>query len=245
VAERVWQEVARGLMETRPSRMFEILRECGALARLLPELDRLWGVPQRADYHPEVDTGVHVMMVIDQSAQRSCALPVRFAALVHDLGKGTTPDGDLPRHPGHEERSVELVGQVCVRLKVPVECRDLAVLVARHHGKVHRAAELGAAAIVRLLEATDAVRRPGRFEQLLEACACDYHGRLGWQEIAYTAPALLRQALAQAGAVDAAAIVRGCTDPASIPARLHEARVAAVRQGLSADLATAGALGLR
>ncbi len=245
VAERVWQEVARGLMETRPSRMFEILRECGALARLLPELDRLWGIPQRADYHPEVDTGVHVMMVIDQSAQRSCALPVRFAALVHDLGKGTTPDGDLPRHPGHEERSVELVGQVCLRLKVPVECRDLAVLVARHHGKVHRAAELGAAAIVRLLEATDAVRRPGRFEQLLEACACDYHGRLGWQEIAYTAPALLRQTLAQAGAVDAAAIVRGCTDPASIPARLHEARVAAVRQGLSAGLATAGALGLR
>jgi hypothetical protein len=143
-------------MEACPSRMFAILRECGALARLLPELDRLFGVPQRADYHPEVDTGVHVMMVVDQSAQRGCALPVRFAALLHDLGKGTTPATDLPRHPGHEARSVDLVGAVCARFKVPVDCRDLALLVARYHGDIHRGPELAPATIVRLLESTDA-----------------------------------------------------------------------------------------
>ena len=233
VAERVWQELARGLMEARPSRMFEVLRQGGALARLLPELDRLHGVPQRADYHPEVDTGRHVMMVIDQSAQRGFALPIRFAALVHDLGKGTTPEADLPRHPGHEERSVELVREVCVRLKVPLACRDLALLVARHHGKIHRAPELGAATIVRLLEAADALRRPGRFEQLLAACACDFHGRLGWQDLPYPAPALFRRALAQARSVDAATIARACSEPAKIAARVHEARVTAVRQVLA------------
>ncbi len=232
VAERVWQELAKGLMEARPSRMFEVLRECGALGRLLPELDRLHGVEQRADYHPEIDTGVHVMMVVDQSAQRGCPLAVRWAALLHDLGKGTTPDTDLPRHPCHEARSVELVGQVCARLKVPGECRDLAMLVARHHGNIHRGPELGAAAIVRLLESTDALRRPARFEQLLQACACDFHGRLGWQDVPYPAPQLFRQALDLVRNVDAAAIARSCPDPGKIAARLHEARVAVVRSAL-------------
>ena len=235
VAERVWQEVAKGLMAARPSRMFSVLRECGALARLLPELDCLFGVPQRADYHPEVDTGVHVMMVIDQSAQRGCALPVRVAALLHDLGKGTTPAADLPRHPGHEARSVELVGQVCARLKVPVACRELALLVARHHGAIHRCRELRAATIVSLLEKTDALRRPDRFEQLLEACACDFHGRLGWHEVPYPAPALFRQALARVQSVDDATIARACADPATIAARVHAARVAAVERALSKD----------
>ncbi len=233
VAERVWQELAKGLMEVRPSRMFVILRACGALARLLPELDRLFGVPQRADYHPEVDTGVHVMMVVDQSALRGCALPVRFAALLHDLGKGTTPATDLPRHPGHEARSVDLVGEVCARFKVPVDCRDLALLVARYHGDIHRGPELAAATIVRLLEATDALRRPARFEQLLAACACDFHGRRGWQDVPYRPPALFRQALALLRGVDAAAIARACDDRAGIAARVHAARVAAVRTGLS------------
>ena len=228
VAERAWQELAKGLMEQRPSRMFAILRESGALARLLPELDRLYGVPQRADYHPEIDTGVHVMMVVDQSAQRDCPLPVRFAALLHDLGKGTTPDADLPRHPGHEERSVELVRKVCARLKVPVDCRELAILVARHHGNIHRGPQLTAATIVRLLGSTDALRRPGRFEQLLQACACDFHGRLGWQDIPYPAAPLFRQALAEIRSVDVAAIARSCAEPAKISARAHQARVAAV-----------------
>ncbi|MBK7956622.1 MAG: multifunctional CCA addition/repair protein [Candidatus Accumulibacter sp.] len=232
VAERVWQELARGLMEDRPARMFEVLRDGGALARLLPEIERLYGVAQRADYHPEVDTGVHVMMVVDQAAQRGCVLPVRWAALLHDLGKGTTPDADLPRHPGHEARSVKLAGEVCARLKVPSDCRDLALLVARYHGDVHRGDELTAATMVRILENTDALRRPGRFEQLLEACACDFHGRLGWQEIPYRAPALFRQALTAVRSVDAASIAGGCHDRTQIAARLHEARVAAVKRAL-------------
>ncbi len=232
VAERVWQELARGLLEDRPSRMFEVLRDGGALARLLPELERLYGVAQRADYHPEVDTGVHVMMVVDQAAQRGCVLPVRWAALLHDLGKGTTPDADLPRHPGHEARSVQLASEVCARLKVPSDCRDLALLVARYHGDIHRGPELTAATIVSILENTDALRRPGRFEQLLEACACDFHGRLGWQEIPYRAPALFRQALTAVRSVDAASIAGACRDRTQIAARLHEERVAAVKRAL-------------
>ena len=173
VAERVWQEMARGLMEERPSRMFEVLRECGALARLVPELDRLFGVPQRADFHPEVDTGIHVMMALDEAALHGYALPVRFAVLLHDLGKGLTPATDLPRHPGHEGRSVDLVDAVCKRLKPPADCRDLALLVARFHGDIRRGPELRAATVTRLLEHTDALRRPERFEQLLAACNCD------------------------------------------------------------------------
>ncbi|MEF8702991.1 MAG: multifunctional CCA addition/repair protein [Candidatus Accumulibacter sp. UW26] len=230
VAERVWQELAKGLMEARPSRMFEVLRQGGALARLLPEVDRLYGVAQRADCHPEIDTGVHVMMVIDQSALRGCALPVRWAALLHDLGKGTTPASDLPRHPGHEHRSVELVGEVCGRLRVPVDCRELALLVARYHGDVHRAHELAPATLVRLLESTDALRRPERFGQLLEACACDFHGRLGWHERPYTAPAILQRALARLRSVDAGAIARACSDRTKIAARVHAARIAALRE---------------
>ncbi|WP_291993807.1 multifunctional CCA addition/repair protein [Candidatus Accumulibacter sp. ACC003] len=233
VAERVWQELAKGLLEERPSRMLAILRECGALARLLPEVDRLYGVPQRAECHPEVDTGVHVMMVVDESAARGCALPVRFAALLHDLGKGTTPASELPRHPGHEARSVELVDEVCKRLKVPADCREMAILVARHHGEIHRGRQLSAAAIVAVLESCDALRRPGRFEQLLEACACDFNGRLGWHDVAYPAAALFRQALAAASDVDVAAIARRCADAVQIGAQARVARVAAVSRLLS------------
>ncbi len=229
VAERVWQELAKGLGEIKPSRMFDILRECGALARLLPEIDRLFGVPQRADYHPEIDTGKHIMMVVDLAAELRCSLPVRFSALLHDLGKGTTAAADLPRHPGHEARSADLVDAVCRRLKVPVECRDLALLVARHHGTVHRAVEMTPASLVRLLETTDALRRPERFEQLLEACICDFHGRLGWREVPYPAAERLRQAQHAIRGVDAAAIAAACAQPQEIAARLHQARVAAVK----------------
>jgi tRNA nucleotidyltransferase (CCA-adding enzyme) len=232
VAERVWQELSRGLMEAKPSRMIEVLRECGALARLLPDLDRLFGVPQRADYHPEIDTGVHVMMALDYAAQRGYALPVRFAVLLHDLGKGLTPALDLPRHPGHEARSVKLVGEVCAQLRCPAECRDLALLVARYHGDIRRGPELRAASIVRLLARTDALRRPQRFGQLLEACACDYHGRLGWEEKPIPSPDLFLRALAAVRSVDAAAIARSCGNAAQIPERLHEARVAAVKRAL-------------
>lgn len=234
VPERVWQELAKGLMEARPSRMFAVLRECGALARLLPELDRLFGVPQRAEYHPEIDTGVHVMMVLDTAAQRAHELPVRFAALLHDLGKGTTPPDEWPRHHGHEARSAQLVAAVCQRLRAPADCRDLALLAARYHGDIHRSAELRPATIVKLLESTDALRRPQRFEQLLAACACDFNGRLGWEDRPYASTALLLQALEAVRGVDAAMIVRGCADATQIPQRLFEARVAAVRRALPA-----------
>ncbi len=228
VPERVWQEIARGLMETRPSRMFAVLRECGALQRLLPELDRLFGVPQRADYHPEIDTGVHVMMVVDTAARRAHELPVRFAALLHDLGKGTTPKEEWPRHIAHEARSVKLVDAVCARLRVPADCRDLALLAARYHGDIHRADELRPETVIRLFEKTDALRRPQRFEQLLEVCAADFNGRKEWEDRPY-APARLRRALAAVQAVPAGEIARSCTDPGQIPARIHAARVEAVR----------------
>ncbi|MBI2308261.1 MAG: multifunctional CCA addition/repair protein [Rhodocyclales bacterium] len=229
VPERVWQELSRGLMEARPSRMFALLRDCGALARLLPELDRLWGVPQRADYHPEIDTGVHVMMVVDTAARRGQALPVRFAALLHDLGKGTTPEDEWPRHIAHEQRSVKLAEAVCARLRAPADCRDLAVLAARYHGDIHRAAELRPETVVRLFEKCDALRRPQRFAQLLEACAADFNGRLGWEEKPYAAAEILQRALAAVQAVPAGDIAKSCAaDPAQIPERIRVARVAAL-----------------
>ena len=233
VAERVWQELAKGLMEDKPSRMFEVLRDCGALARLLPEVDKLFGVPQRADYHPEIDTGIHTLMVVDQSALRGFALPVRFSALTHDLGKAETPADILPRHLGHEERSVRLTEKLCARLRVPNDCRDLALLMARYHGNVHRAADLKASTIVTLFEKTDALRRPERFRNLLEACLCDYTGRLGWEDRAYDSPQRLLTALAAVHAVPAGEIAAACSDPGKIPERIHAARVRAVKQALN------------
>ena len=230
VAERVWQELAKGLMEALPSRMFAVLRECGALARLLPEVEALFGVPQRADYHPEIDTGVHTLMVVDEAARRNFALPVRFAALTHDLGKATTPADILPRHHGHEARSVRLVGALCERLRVPGDCRDLALLAARYHGDIHRAAELRATTLVTLLERTDALRRPERFSQLLQACQCDFNGRLGWQDRPYDSPQHLLAVLAAVNGVAAGKIAAACDDKAKIPERIHAARVAAVKR---------------
>ena len=236
VSERVWQELSRGLMEARPSRMFEVLRRCGALARLLPEVDRLWGVPQRADYHPEIDTGVHLMMVLDMSARLNTSLPVRFACLGHDLGKGTTPADVLPRHLGHEERSVALVRGVCERLRVPLECRALAEVVAREHGNVHRSGEFGAAALVRLLDRCDAWRRPERFAELLLACECDARGRLGLEASAYPQRARLLAVLVAARRVDSAVVAadaaaRGLSGPA-VGEALNQARVHAVEHEL-------------
>jgi len=232
VAERVWQELARGLMEKKPSRLFDVLRECGALQRLLPEVDRLWGVPQRADYHPEIDTGVHLMMVLDMAARLDANLAVRFACLGHDLGKGTTPPDVLPRHLGHEQRSVDLVRRVCERLRVPVACRELAEVVAREHGNIHRSAEFNAAAIQRLLDRCDAWRRPERFEDALLACECDARGRLGKEDDPYPQRPRLLAALAAAQAIDAAAIAaaaveRGLSGPA-IGAAVSEARIGAI-----------------
>ncbi|KWE72647.1 2', 3'-cyclic nucleotide 2'-phosphodiesterase [Burkholderia ubonensis] len=233
VAERVWQELARGLMEARPSRMFDALRECGALARILPEVDALWGVPQRADYHPEVDTGVHVMMVVDHAAKQGYSLAVRFAALTHDLGKATTPEDVLPRHIGHEGRSVDLLKPLCDRLRVPNECRDLALVVAREHGNLHRVMEMGAAALVRLFERTDALRKPARFAEMVQACEADARGRLGLQTQPYPQAERLRVALVAARGVDAGAIARGVgADTAKIKDAVHRARIEAVARAL-------------
>ncbi|AJW43794.1 multifunctional CCA addition/repair protein [Ralstonia mannitolilytica] len=231
VPERVWQEIARGLMEAHPQRMFAVLRDCGALARLLPELDRLWGVPQRADYHPEVDTGVHTMMVIETAAAMGTSLPVRFAALVHDLGKGTTPEDVLPRHIGHEARSVPMIEAVCQRLRVPTECRDLAVVVAREHGNIHRSDGFDAAALVRLLERCDALRKPDRFRQALQACEADARGRLGFEDRAYPQPERLLRALQAAASIDAGAVAKRHADnPSRIKQAVHQARIEAVAQ---------------
>ena len=219
VAERVWQELSKGLMEAKPSRMFELLRSCGALARLLPEVDRLFGVPQPASHHPEIDTGVHLMMVLDQCAKLAAPLTVRYACLCHDLGKGLTPADVLPRHIGHEGRSATLANQVSERWRVPNDCRELAELVAREHTHVHQSDSFSAEARLRLLTRCDAWRRPQRFEQLLWACECDARGRLGLEERDYPQrdqlAADLRATLAiDLAAVSAAAMAAGKTGSA-------------------------------
>ena len=212
VPERVWQELSRGLMEAHPARMFDVLRDCGALAVVLPELNRLWGVPQRAEYHPEVDTGVHVMMVLQMAARLNASLPVRWACLMHDLGKGTTPADVLPRHIGHEQRSSKLLRTVGQRLRVPTDCTELADVVAREHGNIHRSGDLNAAALVRLLERCDAFRKPARFADALLACECDARGRLGMEEDAYPQRQHLLAALAAAQGVDTASVAQAAVD---------------------------------
>jgi tRNA nucleotidyltransferase (CCA-adding enzyme) len=234
VAERVWQEVARGLMEARPSRMLAVLRECGALARIMPELDALWGVPQPPAHHPEIDTGVHMMLVVDYAAERGFDLPVRFAALMHDLGKGATPPEDWPAHHGHEGLGLKLIEALCKRLKVPNECRELALMTAREHGNVSRAEILRANTIVNLFERCDAFRKPQRFRQMLLAAECDFRGR-GDASHDYAvrpfpqAPHLLA-ALEAARAVDAGAVAaRYAETPDRIRDAVHAARVSAVK----------------
>ncbi len=237
VPERIWQELARGLMEAQPSRMFEVLRDCGALKRLLPEVDRLWGVPQRADYHPEIDTGVHVMMVLDMSARLNASLPVRFACLTHDLGKATTPADVLPRHIGHEERSLHLIKPLSQRLRVPTDCRELAEVVAREHGNIHRCEGISPAATVRLLERCDAFRKPERFTDILQACECDIRGRLGLEDAPYPQRQQLKAALraAQDVATDLIAeeVQQTCESSPKIGIKIaeaiHAARARAVK----------------
>jgi tRNA nucleotidyltransferase (CCA-adding enzyme) len=229
VSERVWQELARGLMEAKPSRMFETMREAGALARLLPEVDRLWGVPQRADVHPEVDTGVHLMLVLDAAARLNAGLPARWAALLHDLGKGTTPKDQWPRHVGHEQRSVDLARAVNERLRVPNDCRDASILAAREHGHIHRALELDAGALLRLLERCDALRRPALLAKVLDACEADALGRTGHADDPYPQRGRVLAALDAARSVDAGAIAaRVGPDGARIAQALHQARAEAV-----------------
>lgn len=223
VPERVWQELARGMMEKTPSKMFDVLRSCGALARILPEVDRLYGVPQSAKSHPEIDTGIHVMMVLDYAASQAFDLPIRFAALTHDLGKGATPEKYWPRHPDHEMKSVKLLDAVCERLRVPADCRDLARITARWHGDAHGARQLSAERMLALLDGTDALRRPARFNEFLDACACDHFGRLGFEKEPYPQREFLRGALAKLQSMDYGAIAKN--NPGTVAEAIDRAKL--------------------
>ncbi len=230
VPERVWQELAKGLMEEQPSRMFEVLRACGALQRILPELNKLWGVPQPPQHHPEIDTGVHVMMVIDYAARQNFSLPVRFAALVHDLGKGTTPVDILPRHIGHEVRSVNLVKEVCKRLRVPNDCKELGVMVAKFHGKLHQALKMRPETLLEFLMELDAIRQPARFDDFLKACEADSRGRTGLENCALPETDFMKHALEASSSIDSGAIAKQYGKPEAIKKAVFEARLAAIEQ---------------
>jgi tRNA nucleotidyltransferase (CCA-adding enzyme) len=238
VAERVWQELARGLMEKTPSRFIETLRECGALQKIMPELNALFGVPQPPLHHPEIDCGIHVMMVLNDAARHNYSLATRFAALLHDLGKGNTPADILPRHIGHEARGVNLVKALCERLRIPTECRDLALLTARYHGDIHRAFELRSDTVIKLFQSVDAWRKPERFAELLQACASDARGRTGHETDDYPQARYLLGLLTLARAVDAGAIAASCGAPAKIPEAISRARVAAIHDAVAAQRKT-------
>ena len=232
--ERVWQETVKALATERPDVYFETLRACGALVRIFPEVDALFGIPQPAQWHPEIDTGVHTLMALRMAAQLSPSETVRFAVLVHDLGKATTPKDLLPRHHGHEQRSVELIERLCERLPVPNRFRDLALLVARHHGTVHKAAELKPQTVLRVITAADGLRQPERFDEMLRACEADARGRKGLEQRGYPQADRLREALRAAKAVDAAKVKaeRGL-DGEALGLALHDERLAAIKRALA------------
>jgi tRNA nucleotidyltransferase (CCA-adding enzyme) len=228
VAERVWQESEKALRETAASTFFKVLRECGALKPIFPEIDALFGVPQPAQWHPEIDTGVHTLMVLDQASMLSADPKVRFAALVHDLGKGVTPRSEWPSHRGHEERSVALIDALAERLRVPSEYRDLAVIVARYHGIVHRAFELKPTTLLNFMERADAFRRPERFAQALLACEADARGRTGMEADPYPQRALVGAARDAAAAIKPSADDIASRNGERIAELLRERRVRAI-----------------
>jgi len=235
VGERIWKEVSRGLMEAKPSRMFEFLRECGALERIAPELSNLWGIPQAPQHHPEIDTGVHTMMVTDMAASRNASLLVRFAALLHDLGKGVTPVENHPSHHDHETLGLPLVKTLCERWKAPADMRKFALLVCEEHQRVHRALVARPGSIVKLFMRAGAFNRPDTLESLIEACECDARGRLGLEDRLYPQAAFLREAFTAAQAVNAGGIALSCKKPEHIPERIYAARARAVENASSHD----------
>ncbi|MFW5439765.1 MAG: multifunctional CCA addition/repair protein [Methylophilaceae bacterium] len=232
VSERVWQELSKGLMEQRPSRMFDVLRECGALNKILPELDCLWGVPQPEKHHPEIDTGVHVMMTIDYAAKQQFSLPVRLATLLHDLGKGTTPIDKLPRHIGHDERGAKLVKEVSKRLRIPNDCRDLAYIVAKFHIKEHQVLAMKPSTLLKFLIDLDAIRQPDRFEAFIQACESDSRGRLGLADVAIPQADVMRKALHAASNINAGEIAQQYNAPEQIKLAIFEARLEQVKSVL-------------
>ena len=230
VPERVWQETVRALSEPAPERFFEVLRDCGALAVLFPELERLFGVPQPAQYHPEIDCGIHTLLVLQQAVQLSAAPEVRFAALTHDLGKGLTPADILPSHHGHERISRELTTQLCERLKIPNRFRELAEHVAEQHGRIHKALELQAKTVLNVLEVTDAFRKPERFEQLLLACEADSKGRTGFETRPYPQATYFREALRACQQVDVQTVIQAGFQGVQIKDELHRRRITVIKQ---------------
>jgi tRNA nucleotidyltransferase (CCA-adding enzyme) len=233
VAERVWEELKRALGEAMPSRFFQVLRECGALARLFPEIEALFGVPQPEKHHPEVDTGVHILLVLDAAARLTTDTRARFAALMHDLGKGTTPKAEWPQHIGHEDRGAQLVREFCERFRVPNEYRDLAVIAARFHGHCHKVTELRAATLVDTFEAMDLFRRPERAALFVLACEADFRGRTGLAEQPYPQAGQFLRAFGAARGVDTAALAAGEKNGPEIGVKIRAARIGAVRQVLS------------
>ncbi len=229
VPDRVWKETEEALRGNNARVFFEVLRSCGALERLFPELEALFGVAQPIEWHPEVDTGLHTMMVLDQAEQLGTDLAIRFAALTHDLGKGTTPEKALPSHPGHEARGAKLVREMADRLPVPKHCRDFGIIVAEYHTHCHRALELRDKTILKVFEKTDAFRRPERFEHFLVACEADARGRTGFENQSYPQADFLRAALAAASAVDSGEIARQ-HEGAKIPAAIKKARQRAISE---------------
>lgn len=240
VAERIWQETHTALLEPRPQVFFQVLRDCGALMVLFPELEALFGVPQNPKWHPEIDCGVHTMMALQLAARLSDDPVVRFAVLVHDLGKGTTPKDDLPRHIGHEKRSVDLILKMGARLRIPNTYQGLARLVAQWHGHCHRAMELRPATLLKLIEATDAWRRPQRLEDFLTACEADYRGRKGYTERDYPQAERVRNMAQLSGDIAAESLDLDGLKGDEIGARLSAARCRAIDQALKGAAGGAG-----
>jgi tRNA nucleotidyltransferase (CCA-adding enzyme) len=232
VPERVWQETVRALGEANPEVYFETLRETGALQVLFPEIDRLFGIPQVKKYHPEIDTGIHTMMVLQQAASLSDAAEVRFAALTHDLGKGTTPTDILPHHYGHEMRSYDLVKQLCSRYKIPQRFRELALLVAQYHTHIHRSSELKPRTVLKVLEACDPFRKAERFEQLLIACKADSRGRTGFESNPYPQLKYMKTAVEICNKVDIRQILEDGFEGKNIRNELHRRRMLALKKEL-------------
>jgi tRNA nucleotidyltransferase (CCA-adding enzyme) len=230
IPERVWQETEKALREPKASVFFQVLRDCGALHVVYPEIDALFGVPQPAQWHPEIDTGVHTLMVLDQAALLSADARVRFAALVHDLGKGATPRQEWPGHKGHEERSAALIETLSERLRLPSEYRELGLIVARYHGNVHRAFELRPNTILQILEKTDAFRRPERFAQALLACEADSRGRLGLEHTPYPQREYLQAARDAAAAIKPTEQEIAEHGGAAIAQRLYQRRVTVISE---------------